>query len=102
MDQHHRIGIIGTGFIARGLVTALARQPGLTVAKVLTRRDPARCAEFSRPDLLTRSVTELIDHADLCVECSGDALYGTDVLAAVMAARIPIVTMDSELQVTTG
>jgi predicted homoserine dehydrogenase-like protein len=68
----------------------------------LTRRAPQECPDFPSPERLTNSVDDLIEHADVCVECSGDALYGTDVLAPVMAAGLPVVTMDAELQVTTG
>ena len=42
------------------------------------------------------------DSAELIVECTGDPLYGTDILAQVVATGLPIVTMNTELQVTTG
>lgn len=97
-----RIGIIGSGFIARGLVLLLAKQPDLRVSKVLTRRDPATATEFPAPHLLTNSIQELVDQSDLVVECSGDAIHGTAMLQQVMAANLPVVTLDAELQVTTG
>lgn len=97
-----RIGIVGTGFIARGLVLTLEGRPGLAVSRVLTRRDPSACHEFPRPDLLTNSVDDLIDHSDLVVECSGDVIHAAEVIARVMAAGLPVVTMDAEFQVTVG
>lgn len=97
-----RIGIIGSGYIARGLIMLVAKQPDLAVSHILTRRDLATCADFPAPDLLTNSVNAIIDHSDLVVECSGDVIHGTAVLAAVMGANLPVVTMDAELQATTG
>lgn len=97
-----RIGIVGTGFISRGLFMALEGRPDLVVSKVLTRRDVQTCSEFPRQDVLTNSVSELIDGSGLVVECSGDPIHGTEVLSQVMAASLPVVTMDAELHVTTG
>jgi predicted homoserine dehydrogenase-like protein len=102
MKQTIRVGIVGTGFIARGLTMALEEQEGLVVSKVLTRRDLKKCPEFPRQELLTKSVNELIDTADIVVECSGDVIHGTTVVDKAISASIPIVTMNSELQVTTG
>ena len=102
MAHIDRIGVVGTGFIARGFVMGLESQQDLVVSKVLTRRNIQECPEFPRQDLLTNSVYELIDHSDLVVECSGDVIHATDVLDKVMAASLPVVTMDSEFHITTG
>jgi predicted homoserine dehydrogenase-like protein len=102
MKQTIRVGIVGTGFIARGLTMVLEEQEGLIVSKVLTRRDLKKCPEFPRQELLTQSVNELIDTADIVVECSGDVIHGTTVVDKAISASVPIVTMNSELQVTTG
>lgn len=102
MLQRTRIGIVGTGFIAKGLVMMLEGQQDMTVSRVLTRSDITRRADFPRQDLLVSSVNELIDNSNLVVECSGDAVYATDIIDQVMSASIPVVTMDAELQVTTG
>ena len=97
-----RIGIVGTGFVAKGLLVCLEDQPDLVVSKVLTRTDINTRSDFSRPELLTNVVAELIENSDLVVECSGDPVVGTDVVAEAMAAGLPVVTMNAELQVTTG
>lgn len=96
-----RIGIVGTGMISRSLAKVLRRHHSdLLVSRILTRRDSD---SFERQDeALTKSVDELIEHSDLVVECSGDAVHGTDVLERVLSAGRPVVTMNSELQVTTG
>jgi len=97
-----RIGIVGTGFIGQGILLALENQPDLQVSKVLTRRKINPEFKFIRPELLTDSIDELIENSDLVVECSGSVLWATVVLDRVLEANIPVVTMDSEVHVTTG
>jgi predicted homoserine dehydrogenase-like protein len=97
-----RIGIAGSGYIARGLVLALQGQADLGVSRVLTRTDPSRRDDFPRPELLTTSINEIIDSSDLLVECSGDVLHATAIVDAALRAGLPVVTMDAEMQVTTG
>ena len=102
MERISRIGVIGTGFIAKGLVIALEEQPDLIISRVLTRTSVQERTDFPRQDLLTNSIDGLIDNSDLVVECSGDVIHATAVIDKVMSASLPVVTMDSELQVTTG
>lgn len=102
MEEVRRIGVVGSGFISRGLILALASIADLSVTKVLTRTNPVHRSDFPRADLLTNSVDELIDHADLVVECSGDVLHATEIVDRVMQAGLPVVTMDPEFQITTG
>lgn len=97
-----RIGVVGTGFISSNFLTALDRHRGYEVTRVLTRRDPAQCEGFPRPDLLTRSRAELLEHCDVLLECTGDAIHATDAIAAAVEAGIPVVTMNSEFHITAG
>ncbi|QFK73206.1 NAD(P)-dependent oxidoreductase [Pradoshia sp. D12] len=97
-----RVGIIGSGFIGKGLVNALHLFNDIEVTKVLTRSRVDTRGDYRYPDLLTHSVDEVIEHSDVIVECTGDVLFGTDMIAKVMEAGIPVVTMNTELQVTTG
>lgn len=99
MNKKSRIGIIGTGFIARGLRLAIENQSDMTVTSMLTRRD---LAELPSGDLYTNSINELIDNCDLVVEAAGDPIYGTDLIAQAFNAGLPVVTMDAELQITSG
>ena len=96
-----KIGIIGTGYIARGIFRLIQNAEGYCVPNVLTRRDIDTVENFPK-ELLTHSVEKLIDNSDLVVECSGDAIHATETLCHVMKASLPIVTMNAELQVTTG
>jgi predicted homoserine dehydrogenase-like protein len=97
-----RIGIIGTGYIAKGFCNALANAPDLIARRVLTRRDIRTCAEFPYQKILTNSVAELIDHSDIMVECSGDVIHATAVIEQALRAKKPVVTMNAEFHVTTG
>lgn len=94
-----KVGVIGTGFIGHGLMLAIKQQPDMIVSCVLTRRN---LKDLPESENYTNSVNELIDQSHLVVECTGDPIFSTDVLSQVMDAPLPVVTMDSELQVTSG
>jgi len=97
-----RVGVIGTGFIGKGLAIEIERQEDIDLTHVLTRRDLKTIKGYPYPDVLTNDVNRLLEDCDIVVECSGDVLYGTEVIDLVMKAKIPVVTMNAELQVTTG
>lgn len=102
-ETETRVGIIGTGYIARGLSYALRNDESLGVSKVLTRRNPEHIKDLAvEKRQLTTSPQELIDNSDIIVECSGDPVYATQVVSEAMDAGLKIVTMDSELQITSG
>jgi len=102
MERISRIGVVGTGYVAKGFVMALEQQKDLVASKVLTRSRIQERTDFPIQDLLTNSIDELIENSDLVLECSGDVIHGTDVIDKALSASLPVVTMDSELQVTTG
>jgi len=97
-----RVGVVGTGFTAKGFVMALEGHQDIAVSRVLTRTSVHKRTDFPRQDLLTNSINELTDNSDIVVECSGDVIHATEAIDKVMAASLPVITMDSELQVTTG
>ncbi len=99
MKSKTQIGIIGTGFIATGLIRAIDQQPDMVVSSVLTRRE---LNTLSSSSPFTNSVDEFINKSQLIVECAGDPIYGTDVIACALTAHLPVVTMDAELHVTSG
>ncbi len=98
----HNIGIIGSGFIASGLVKLLDKRSDFKLQYVLTRSDISKRSDFFRPELLTNNLNDLIKSCDLIVECSGDAIYATDCISEIFKANIPVVTMNSEFHITTG
>lgn len=97
-----KIGIAGTGLIGTGLAIEIDRQNDMELEKVLTRRDILKMNDYPFPDVLTNALDQLINNCDLIVECSGDVIYGTEVIDQAMKASIPVITMNAELQVTTG
>ena len=97
-----RISLVGTGFVSNGLVMLLQQFPWANLTHVLTRRNIQACKEYPRQDLLTNSLDQIIDNSDLVVECSGDVIHATEVIDRVMAAGIPIVTMNAEFHATVG
>jgi predicted homoserine dehydrogenase-like protein len=100
-DYKVKVGVSGTGFIARGLLVALANSDDFELGKVFTRRQ-AREVESVDPDLLTQSMEELVESCDIVVECSGDVWRGAEVVDLAMRAGKPVVTMGTEFHVTVG
>ncbi len=96
-----KVGVIGTGFIGTGLFYSLDRRPDLHYQAGLTRRDP-RTVQGIDSERLTDSMQRLIDECDVIVECSGDTVHATPLIREALQAGIPVVTMNSELQVTSG
>ncbi|MBU2331483.1 MAG: NAD(P)-dependent oxidoreductase [Gammaproteobacteria bacterium] len=89
--------------IARGFVRLIKKHyPDMEISRVLTRRPLSTMADFPLADVLTNSLDELIDHSDLIVECSGDVFHGTSVIERAFEAGLQVVTVNAELQVTTG
>jgi predicted homoserine dehydrogenase-like protein len=96
------IGIVGSGYTSRGLWVALQKFEDVKVTKVLTRRNLLSCLEYPQQEILTNSVNDLIDNCELIVECSGDVVNATEVIAVAVNNHLPVVTMSSEFHVTTG
>ncbi len=102
-SQIKKIGVSGTGMIAHGFVRLIKQHyPDMEISRVLTRRPLSSMTGFPQANALTHSLDELIDHSDLIVECSGDVFHGTSVIERAFEAGLPVVTVNAELQVTTG
>lgn len=98
-----KIGVSGTGMIARGFLRLIKQHyPDLEISRVLTRRPFNSFSDFPLAERLTHSIDDLVDHSDLIVECSGDVFHGTEVIERAFEAGLPVVTVNAELQVTTG
>lgn len=96
-----RIGIVGSGFIAAGLLALLTTTPDLRPVKVLSRRHPTELNGLIG-DLHTGSTDELIEASDVVVECSGDVHHAAEVIDKALRAGKPVVTMGTEFHVTVG
>jgi len=100
--ERKRIGLIGSGFISKGLVVLIEPRHDLQIHRILTRSRIEERQDFPRPDLLTNSYEELLQDADLILEASGDIFSSTAVLEMALERSIPVITMNAELQITTG
>ena len=97
-----RVGVIGTGFVARHFAYEVERRPSYAVTSVLTRRPLDSCREFPRQEALTDSLDALIEASDVVLECTGDALYAAETVGRILEAGTPVVTLNSEFHVTVG
>ncbi len=97
-----KVGLSGTGFIARGVFSLIESMPDFEVTRILTRRPIAASADTFPEERLTNSTDDLIQDCDMIFECSGDTIHSTNVMIAAGEAGRKIVTMNSEAQVTTG
>ncbi len=101
-DGKVRVGISGSGFVARGVFAALAHAPEFTVTGVLTRRPVELSADAFPEALLTNSKEALAERADIVFECSGDTVHAAEVLMRAGEAGAKLVTLCSEAQITVG
>ena len=97
-----KVGIIGTGFIARYFIQELLRRPAYQLAKVLTRRPVDRCPDFPCPDMLVNALDAIIESSDVVFECTGDSFYAATTVGAILDAGIPVVTLNAEFHSTIG
>ncbi len=98
-----KIGVSGTGMIAHCFIRLIKQHyQDMDISHVLTRRPLNTLGGFPLPECLTNSIDELVAGADLIVECSGDVFHGTEVIERAFEAGLPVVTINAELQVTTG
>jgi predicted homoserine dehydrogenase-like protein len=103
MSAKKRIGLVGTGFIARGVSRLiLNHHPDLQITGAYTRRRIDTINDYPLPEVLTNSLDQLVENADLIIECSGDVINATEAVTKAFEANLPVVTMDTEFHVTTG
>ncbi|MBB3103659.1 NAD(P)-dependent oxidoreductase [Azomonas macrocytogenes] len=74
----------------------------LEISRVLTRRKLDTLSSFPLANALTNSLDDLVENSDIIVECSGNVFHGTEVIEHAFEANLPVVTVNAELQVTTG
>jgi len=102
LPRCYRVGVVGTGYVARHFSLACQSAPDLRISRVLTRRPMDTCGEFPLTECLTNSLAELIDTADVVFECTGDPRHAAEVVDACFRAKRPVVTMNAEFHVTAG
>ena len=97
-----RVGVVGAGYVGSHFVTAFDGYQGMKVSAVLSRRATEIGHSFVRPDLLVDAIDDLLEKSDVVFECSGDAIYATEIVNAAFRASRPVVTMNAEFHVTAG
>jgi len=97
-----RIGIVGTGGIARGLAKLIATRRDMTVSGILTRRVGQIADLGVSQELLTRVPEVLMTSSDLIVVSTGDPLYSTEMIDLAFTHGLPVVTMDADTLVVSG
>jgi len=97
-----KISVIGSGFIAKGVVQLLESSENYSLEKILTRSNIGSRNDFPCHGKLTNNLDDLIENSDLIVECTGDAIYAADSIDAILKASLPVVTMNAEFHVTCG
>lgn len=97
-----RIGLAGTGTMARGFWLFCQTSPDLRVERVLTRRPLQSVIDAPHPERLTNSLAEFLDGVDLVVEMSGDVGCAARTIAAAFDRSLPVVTLNPEFHVTVG
>lgn len=97
-----RVGIIGSGFIARHFTWELLRRARYRLGRVLTRRPLDRCPEFPVQEALTDSLDALLEASDVVLECTGDPAWAAVGIGPILDAGIPVLTLNPEFHVTLG
>ncbi len=100
--MHINIGVSGTGFISTGFFQLVNGNPNYSISKVLSRRPIASFSRYQFADLVTNNVDELIESCDVIFECSGDAIFASEVINQAFLAGKPVVTMNAEFQICAG
>lgn len=96
-----RIGVFGTGFIAREVWRMTQASEEMQIVKFLTRR-PLNSIDWLDDTLLTHSVDEVIEAADIIFDATGDPIHSTVAVETALRAGRKVLTMHAELHVTTG
>lgn len=97
-----RIGIVGTGFIARGLAYLISTSDTFHLSGMLSRRKEEIKNLPIPDDKVSRDTESLLEKSDLIVVATGDPVYNTEVIVKAFAYGLPVVTMDSETQIVSG
>jgi predicted homoserine dehydrogenase-like protein len=100
-DPPVKVGIIGTGFVARHFALEIERRQHYRLAKVLTRRPQDSVRGFPE-GALSHSLDELIEASDVVFECSGDVFHAATTVGKVLDAARPVVTLNAEFHATIG
>lgn len=97
-----KVGIVGTGCIARGLANLLSKNKNMTLTGMLSRRMGTIPDLPVSQDLITRKPEKLFEKSDILVVSTGDPIYSTKIIDLAFTYNLPVVTMDADTQVVSG
>src|SRR5665811_229265 len=101
-DKPLRIGIVGTGGIARGLAKLINNRRDMNVSRILTRRTGPIDDLGVSQNLLTLVPEKMMESSDVIVVGTGDPIYSTGIIDLAFTFDLPVVTMDADTQVVSG
>ncbi|SNS07546.1 Predicted homoserine dehydrogenase, contains C-terminal SAF domain [Belliella buryatensis] len=101
-DDKIKVGLVGTGWIIRGLVKLLSGNKEMTISGVLTRRQGVINGLEIAKELVFQSPEKFFSKSDIIVVSTGDPIYSTAVIFEAFKYNLPVVTMDADTMVTTG
>ena len=96
-----KISVIGTGYISKNFLSQCKYYDDVEIQAVLTRRALKSITDFPFKNRLTNNIESLIG-SDIVFECTGSVDWANQVIRCVTNRRIPVVTMNSEFQITYG
>src|SRR5690606_11051561 len=97
-----KVGIVGTGGIARGLAKLIARRTDMKISGILTRRQGIIEDLGVSQDLVTLVPEKLMEISDVIAVSTGDPLYSTQIIDLAFTYNLPVVTMDADTLVVSG
>ncbi len=97
-----RVGVAGSGFVARRFVAAFHGRQGIEVTRILTRRPLDQLADLPLAERATNDLGRLVEDCEVVLEASGDPVHATRVVETALAAGRPVATMNAEFHVTAG
>lgn len=97
-----RIGLVGTGMIARGLSKLIPKRNDMEISKILTRRIGFIEGLGVDQSYFTLIPEELFDNSDFFIVSTGDPIYATEIIDQAFKYDLPVLTMDADTQVLTG
>jgi predicted homoserine dehydrogenase-like protein len=97
-----RVGIVGTGKIARGLAQLISFRTDMVVSGIITRRTGLISDLLVSQDLVTQNADRLMEKSDLIFVSTGDPVYSTLMIDKAFSYNLPVMTMDADTLVVSG
>lgn len=97
-----RVGIAGTGMVARGLALLISYKKDMVVSGILTRRKGLITDLKVSQSLVTQDLSRIMGNSDIIFVSTGDPVYSTEIIYKAFSYNLPVMTMDADTQVVSG